>query len=81
MILGPSIDLHHWVPKSEGGSSATPLDRVCHRMLHRLFDEKTLAREFATPEACLSHHEIQKFVKWVRKKPAGYIDWPKRPRR
>jgi len=57
MIAGPSVDRHHWHPKSQGGTETEWLHRVCHRML-------------------LAHPDIIKFVKWVRKKPVDYVDWP-----
>lgn len=69
MISGPSVDRHHWRPKSQGGRDTEWLHRVCHRMIHRLFNEATIARDF-------DHPDILKFVKWVRKKPPEYIDYP-----
>ncbi len=45
-------------------------------MIHRLFDAATLAREFDRPDKLLTHPDMIKFVKWVRKKPADYIAWP-----
>ncbi|WP_238538630.1 HNH endonuclease [Thalassospira profundimaris] len=76
MIAGPSVDRHHWHPKSQGGTETEWLHRVCHRMIHRLFDEATLARDYNSPDKLLAHPDIIKFVKWVRKKPVDYIDWP-----
>ena len=77
MIAGPSVDRHHWHPKSQGGTETEWLHRVCHRMIHRLFDEATLARDYNSPDKLLAHPDIIKFVKWVRKKPVDYVDWPK----
>ena len=81
MIEGPSVDRHHWVPRTEGGREAVAMHKVCHRMVHRVLDERTLARDYATAEALRSHPEIQRFIAWVKKKPPDYIDWPKRTRR
>ena len=80
MIEGPSVDRHHWVPRKEGGIEATFLHVVCHRMIHRLFDEKALAADFTDPAALREHPDIQRFVAWVRRQPADYVDWPKSPR-
>jgi hypothetical protein len=81
MIAGPSVDRHHWVPKSEGGRASEQLHKVCHRMIHRVFDERALANEFADPEAVRAHPEIARFVAWVRRQPPEYLDWPKEPRK
>jgi hypothetical protein len=81
MIAGPSVDRHHWMPKSEGGRASEHLHTVCHRMIHRVFSEKELASGYADPEAVRAHPEMQRFVAWVRKQPPEYLDWPKEPRR
>lgn len=79
LVAGPSIDRHHWVPRTEGGRDATTVHRICHRMLHRLFSERELAVTFNTPEAIAAHPDIRAFVAWVRRKPADFIDWPRAP--
>ena len=81
MLPGPSVDRHHWRPKSEGGVEADALHRVCHRMIHRLFDHVTLATRLDTPERLLAEPEMQRFVRWVKRKPIDYVDWPERPGR
>lgn len=58
MIAGDSVDRHHWTPKSKGGTDTQWLHRVCHRMIHRLFDETTLARDFDTPEKIIAHPDM-----------------------
>ncbi|MEO3430868.1 HNH endonuclease [Pelagibius sp. CAU 1746] len=80
MIGGSSVDRHHWVPKSQGGHATDSIHVVCHRMIHRVFDERELATDYADPEAVRAHPEIERFVAWVRRKPADYVDWPKSPR-
>jgi len=78
MIAGPSVDRHHWTPRSFGGRDAAPLHAVCHRMLHRLFSRAELAALYDTPDKARAHPDVQKYVKWVRRKPPEYIDWPER---
>ena len=80
MIAGPSVDRHHWVPKSEGGHAIDHLHTVCHRMIHRVFSERELATSYADPETVREHPEIARFVAWVRRQPPEYLDWPKGPR-
>ncbi|NBC33000.1 MAG: HNH endonuclease [Alphaproteobacteria bacterium] len=79
MVAGPSIDRHHWVPRTEGGREAAIVHKICHRMLHRLVSERDLATTYKTPEAIAAHPDIRAFVAWVRRKPADFIDWPRAP--
>ncbi len=79
MIDGPSVNRHHWVPKSKGGREAAPIHVVCHRMLHRVFSEADLASTYRTPEAVRSQPEMARFVAWVRRKPVEFVDWPDAP--
>ncbi len=81
MIDGPSVDRHHWVPKSAGGKDQSPLHKVCHRKVHAVLDETDLARRYNTPESLRGHPEIAKFVQWVRRKHPEWVDWHHSPRR
>jgi len=80
MIAGPSVDRHHWVPKSEGGRETDFIHMVCHRMIHRVLSEQELATAYADPAVVRAHPEIARFVAWVRKQPPEYLDWPTEPR-
>ncbi len=80
MIEGESVDRHHWVPKREGGKDWGWLHRICHKKLHSLFDERTLARLYSNPDALKDHPDIVSFVKWIRKKPNDFIGRHDRPR-
>jgi hypothetical protein len=81
MIAGPSVDRHHWVPKSDGGRDTAVVHLICHRMIHRVFADRELAAGFDTAEKPRDHPEIAKFVTWVRKRPPDYVDWPRTRRR
>jgi len=80
MIGDATVDRHHWVPKSEGGSDIATIHLICHRMIHRVFSDRELATGYGTAEKLLAHPEIAKFVKWVRKRPPDYVDWPRTKR-
>lgn len=80
MIDGPSLDRHHWVPRTEGGREWAFLHRICHRMIHRVFSERELAAAYSDAGAIRAHPEMRRFVAWVRRQPAEYVDWPRRPR-
>lgn len=81
LVAGPSVDRHHWVPRAEGGRERALLHKVCHRVIHRIFDEKELARRYATAAAVRAHPEMRRFIAWIKRRPADYLDWPRRPAR
>ncbi|BCQ28127.1 HNH endonuclease (plasmid) [Caballeronia sp. NK8] len=73
-------DLHHLVPKSQGGRQTAVLHRICHRQLHALFTEKELAQCYSSVEALLAHEAVRSFVDWVRTKPDGFYQRTRRAR-
>ncbi len=72
MIPVGDEDAHHLVPKSKGGKQTVLLHKVCHDQIHAVFTNAQLAKSFSTIEAILENPEIQKFVAWVKNKPAGF---------
>ena len=81
MIDGPSIDRHHWVPRSQGGGEWSSLHRICHKKIHSLFSEAELAKTYASAEALSANPDIKTFVKWVRKQPTELIGRHAKPAR
>ncbi|MBY0375206.1 MAG: hypothetical protein K2Q23_14515 [Bryobacteraceae bacterium] len=77
---------HHLVPRTRHSNKRTQrtferedvttrialICRPCHKMVHAVFTEKQLEREFNTVELLRSHPEIQKFIAWIASKPAGF---------
>ena len=80
MIEGAAVDRHHWRPRAFGGREWSWVHQVCHRMIHRVFDDAELAHGFDSPNAIRAHPDMARFVAWVRRKPPDYVDWPKSPR-
>ncbi len=76
LIKGASVDEHHFIPKSKGGKASDKilLHRICHQKLHKTFTNQELERVYNTPEKCVEHEEIQKFIKFVSKKNPEYYD-------
>lgn len=74
MIEGQSLDKHHFVPKLKGGKKTTLLHVICHRKLHSIFSESEMAKYYNTPERCIEHLEVKKFIKWVKNKDPEYIE-------
>jgi 5-methylcytosine-specific restriction endonuclease McrA len=82
------VDLtrHHLVPRTRHANKRNQRDfaredvrtriamfcRPCHKMVHALFTEKQLEREFNTLERIAAHPDVGRFVEWIRTKPAGF---------
>lgn len=71
-----NIDKHHLMPKTFKGKSDNtnliPLHKICHRFLHATISEREMQHYYHTAERILEREEIQRFVKWVSKKPPEY---------
>lgn len=66
--------VHHLVPKSRGGKfgPTANLCPTCHRQLHALFTETTLAEELNSIALLRANPQVNSYLKWVRKqKSAG----------
>lgn len=74
MIEGPTTDRHHLIPKSLGGEDQFLIHKICHRKIHSLFSEKELQKKFNNWEILKTHPDIEKFIKWVAKKPIDFMD-------
>jgi hypothetical protein len=74
MVPGPSVDLHHLVPRTYKGRETVTLHRVCHKKIHAVLDENALRDHYATIEALRRHPEIAAFLRWVAKKPPEFVD-------
>ena len=72
--LGSVVNEHHFIPKSLGGKETTTLHIICHSKIHRTFTERELFNYYNTPKRVLENGDIQKFIKWISKKPIDYRD-------
>ncbi|WP_114394751.1 HNH endonuclease signature motif containing protein [Oleisolibacter albus] len=81
MRAGPSVEDHHLVPKSQGGTVTVPLHRVCHRKIHAELNERELRDRYATVEALRAHPAIADFIRWVANKPPEFTTATFRRRR
>ncbi|MFV3129668.1 HNH endonuclease signature motif containing protein [Niveispirillum sp. KHB5.9] len=72
LVAGPSVELHHLVPRSQGGKETVALHRVCHRKIHAELSEKELARSYTTLESLRAHPDIAAFIGWVARKPPEF---------
>ena len=66
--------VHHLVPRAKGGrfGPTARLCPTCHRQLHALFSEATLAQELNSIALLRANPQVNSYLKWVRKqKSAG----------
>ena len=63
------ITLHHLKPKEKGGKAEhrTPLCRPCHKQLHAVYSNTTLARSLDRIDLLKTAPELQGFLCWIRK--------------
>ena len=64
---------HHLVPRSRGGKFGPKarLCPTCHRQLHAMFSEKTLANELNSVERLRADPEFAGYLKWASKQKDG----------
>ena len=68
------LEQHHLIPKSKHGAK---LDTIfvcscCGNILHQIFSNKQLAKEYNTLEKILSNEKMVKWIKWIIKKPNDF---------
>lgn len=64
---------HHLVPRSQGGKFGPKarLCPTCHRQLHAMFSEKTLANELNSVERLRADPEFAGYLKWASRQKDG----------
>ena len=70
--LGRRTELHHVLPRSEGGRETVPLHPICHRTIHASASNAELARLYPTLEALREREDIRRFVTWIADKPPDF---------
>jgi transcription elongation factor Elf1 len=66
------IEKHHLIPKSKKGRETVDVCCNCGDMIHKIIDLKSMQTVFNTIEAIKSHPDIQKWAKWISKKPNDF---------
>ena len=84
---------HHLIPKTRHSNRRNKRDfdraevkeriallcRPCHSNVHRCLDNRDLERHYNTIESLLEHPCVQRFTRWIRKRPDGIsVTMPRR---
>lgn len=59
---------HHLIPKSRKGTETILVCCNCGDQVHKLFTLKEMELKYNTLETLLSHPDIQKWIRWVKKR-------------
>lgn len=70
--LGGIVEDHHLIPKTFKGKEKVRIHKICHRTIHSIYTERELEKYYYTIEYLLEREEMQRFVKWIQKKPVEY---------
>lgn len=67
----PKTTRHHLIPREEGGRlfATAQLCPTCHKQLHALYDNRTLAENYATIAALRQDPAVARYLRWVRRQP------------
>ena len=65
---------HHLIPRLRGGKGGETvlLHQICHNEIHASLSETELERSYNTPEALRAHPRLEKFIRWVAKRPPDF---------
>lgn len=65
---------HHLIPKLKGGKGGPTvlLHDICHREIHASLTEAELARDYHTIATLQAHPRLEKFIRWVSKRPPDF---------
>ncbi len=57
------------------------LHNICHQKIHSLFSERELKDYYHSIARLHEHEDIQKFVRWVRRKHPDFYQYNRRKKR
>lgn len=66
------FEYHHLTPRCKKGKEKIGVCCDCGNQIHKLFTIKELKNQYNTLEVLLSNEKIQKWIKWIRKKPNNF---------
>jgi len=70
--LGQTVERHHVVPKSEGGTQTVPVHPICHRTIHAFVTNRELAASYTTMDQLKEREDVRRYLRWVAGKPPSF---------
>lgn len=70
--LGQTVEWHHPVPKSEGGTQTVPVHPICHRTIHAFVTNRELAATYPTMARLREREDVRRYLRWIASKPPGF---------
>jgi 5-methylcytosine-specific restriction endonuclease McrA len=70
--LGPAVERHHLVPRSEGGTETVAVHPICHRTIHAFVTNRELATSYATLDQLKEREDVRRFLRWIAGKPPSF---------
>lgn len=64
---------HHLRPRAHGGTETVLLCSGCHRQVHALFENRTLAEELDSLEKLRQDPQIRRYLSWAKRQKGGHI--------
>ncbi|MAD61335.1 MAG: HNH endonuclease [Myxococcales bacterium] len=75
-VIPPDVaqSQHHLIPKLKGGKGGPTvlLHHICHKEIHATLSETELALHYNTIESLRTHPRLEKFIKWIAKRPPEF---------
>jgi hypothetical protein len=67
--------VHHLTPRARGGrfGPTARLCPTCHRQLHALFSETTLANELYSIDLLRTNPQVNNFLGWMHRQKGGAV--------
>ena len=77
--LGRTVEWHHRIPKSRGGTEVLPVHPICHRTIHASVSNHELATIFADLDVLRARPDITRFLRWIADKHPDFHAPTRRP--
>lgn len=70
--LAQTVERHHLVPKSEGGTKTVPVHPICHRTIHAFVTNRELAVSYGTMDQLRERGDMRRYLRWIAGKPPSF---------
>lgn len=80
--VGGEMQSHHLLPRTfrtrtkgvHDKDNRVLIHKICHQKIHATFAEADLYNYYHTTDRIITHPEMIKFIKWIKKKDPPFYD-------